>query len=170
MNIKTVLFVCLLIALVLYLFCPSVYNTENFTEEEYIKLTAEEENKKKKNNNPKKYQSMLNELIEDSPFVGLPNELNAPWEGGIKGYGKIDDDWMENLNGDESLSFNMCSKSCCSPQYPTPFALPEDPLVCNSKDEFVPSSYTCNNGWQDSGCVCMTKKQSKFLGSRGGNA
>jgi len=37
------------------------------------------------------------------------------------------------------------------------------------KGEFVPSPYSCNNAWQDSGCVCMTKNQKDFLASRGGN-
>jgi hypothetical protein len=48
--------------------------------------------------------------------------------------------------------------------------MPIDSTVCGSKDEFIPTNYSCNNAWQDSGCVCMTKKQSNFLGNRGNNA
>lgn len=159
MDIKTIVFLILVGAVTLYLFYPDALKiNESFTGEE-----------KKLPSTPKIHQSELHDLIGDSQFVGLPDELIPPWESELKGYGKIDDDWMENLDGNSGLGFNMCSKSCCSPQYPPPFHVPVDPLVCNSKDEFVPSSYTCNNGWQDSGCLCMTKKQSKFLGSRGGN-
>lgn len=72
-------------------------------------------------------------------------------------------------NGNMVLTSSLCSKSCCSPQYPTPFSLPVDPMVCNSDKKFIPTNYTCNNGWQDTGCLCMTIDQAKFLGARGGN-
>ncbi len=75
----------------------------------------------------------------------------------------------DGAKGELGLSSNMCSKSCCSPQYPPPFNLPIDPMVCNSKQKFIPSSYTCNNGWQDTGCLCMTEDQANFLSKRGNN-
>lgn len=76
----------------------------------------------------------------------------------------------DGADGTLGLQNNMCSKSCCSPQYPTPFPMPFDPLVCASEQEFVPSNFSCNNADQNAGCMCITKEQSKFLGSRGGNA
>ena len=71
--------------------------------------------------------------------------------------------------GDETLAFNYCSKSCCADQYPTPFNMPTNANVCKNKGDFVPSSYTCNNAWEDTGCLCMTKNQSEMLATRAGN-
>lgn len=96
------------------------------------------------------------------------NDMNIPYRYKNATYGNnyfIPD----GGNGTLGLTSNLCSKSCCFPQYPLPFEMPVDPLLCNSEEEFVPSSYTCNNGIQDTGCLCMTKEQSQFLGRRGGN-
>jgi len=117
---------------------------------------------------PKSYQPNLSNAIANSPFQSLPNTVLPPWGQNPNDYGHVDilDDGM---NGNAGLNFNLCSKSCCSPQYPTPFPMPADPLVCSSEQEFVPTSYTCNNAWQDSGCLCMTKQQALFLNNRGNN-
>jgi len=72
--------------------------------------------------------------------------------------------------GDNSLTFNMCSKSCCSEQWPVPFKMPVDKMLCNSKDKFIPTDYMCNNGWQDGGCLCLKKEQGDFINSRGNNS
>jgi len=96
-------------------------------------------------------------------------QLMSPWykayTGNLKNYYLLDD----GEDGAAGLQFNQCSKACCGDQ-PLPFSMPIEQSVCDSKDEFVPNPYTCNNSWQDTGCVCMTKKQAGFLGSRGGNA
>ena len=83
---------------------------------------------------------------------------------------------MTNTTGintvlDNRLSFqnNVCSKLCCTPQYPTPFDQKVDHMTCGNVGEFVPSNYTCNNSWQDTGCLCLTQDQSDFLKNRGGN-
>jgi hypothetical protein len=47
--------------------------------------------------------------------------------------------------------------------------MPVDKMTCGSTDEFVPSNYMCNNGWQDSGCLCLKKDQADFINSRGIN-
>lgn len=100
----------------------------------------------------------------------VPSQFLSPWykayTGNLKNYYLLDD----GANGAAGLQYNMCSKSCCGEQYPVPFKLPVDSAVCDKSDEFVPNSYTCNNAWQDSGCVCMTKEQAEHIGSRGGNA
>lgn len=83
-----------------------------------------------------------------------------------KNYFLLDD----GAEGTLGVHDNMCSKACCSDQYPPPFKLKVDPLVCGNKGDFVPSNLMCNNSWQNSGCLCLTKKQSKFLANRGGNA
>lgn len=51
----------------------------------------------------------------------------------------------DGQGGSYTLNNNICSKSCCSNQYPTPFALPYDSFICNNKDELLPSNYVCNN-------------------------
>lgn len=107
-------------------------------------------------------------VMSGSEFI--PSQFLSPWykayTGNVKNQYLLDD----GADGAAGLQFNQCSKSCCSEQYPLPFKMPVDSSVCGSKDEFVPNNYTCNNAWQDSGCVCMTKKQANFIGSRGGNA
>lgn len=75
----------------------------------------------------------------------------------------------DGAGGEMSIQNNLCSKSCCSAQWPTPFKMKYDPYVCQNKDKFVPSRYFCNNSFQDSGCLCLTKKQAGFLYNRGGN-
>jgi hypothetical protein len=76
----------------------------------------------------------------------------------------------DGAGGEMGLNNNLCSPSCCSEQWPTPHKLPKDKFVCDNKSEFVPNTYTCNNAWQNSGCLCLTKEQHKFLYNRGGNA
>jgi hypothetical protein len=75
----------------------------------------------------------------------------------------------DGANGELSFQNMMCSKSCCSEQWPTPHKLKHDPYVCGNKDEFVPSKYYCNNTFQDSGCLCLPKKAGRHLYNRGGN-
>ncbi len=100
----------------------------------------------------------------------IPSQYLSPWyqayTGNLKNYYLLDD----GAGGSAGLQFNMCSKACCSEQYPLPFKMPVDSAVCANKDNFVPNNYMCNNAWEDSGCVCMTKEQADLIGSRGGNA
>jgi hypothetical protein len=78
-------------------------------------------------------------------------------------------DINNKINENMTFQYNVCSKACCTPQYPTPFSVPVDPMTCGSIGDFVPSNYTCNNGWQDTGCLCLTREQSDFLNNRGNN-
>jgi len=75
----------------------------------------------------------------------------------------------DGANGEMSLQNNMCSKSCCSEQYPTPITLEEDPFIAANKDKFVPNKIFCNSPTNDAGCMCITKDQARFLQTRGGN-
>lgn len=75
----------------------------------------------------------------------------------------------DGAGGEFSIQHNLCSKSCCSEQWPTPFRQKYDPYVCQNKDKFVPSRIFCNNTFQDSGCLCLSKKQAQFMYNRGGN-
>lgn len=120
--------------------------------------------------NPRIYDRRTGQIMDASDFVELPIEI-YPANGGnpISNYGTIDK-LDDGYNGDMGLNYNMCSKACCSPQYPPPFAVEEDVMVNSMKDKFVPNNYACNNAWNNAGCVCMTKKQHDYIGSRGGNA
>ena len=116
---------------------------------------------------PQHYEQELALATAASEFMGMPSVMLPAWgENGLS-YGQADT--LDNNLGQIGFGSNMCSKSCCTPQYPPPFVQDQDPLVCNSKDKFVSSNYTCNNGWQNSGCLCLTEAQSDFLGSRGEN-
>lgn len=75
----------------------------------------------------------------------------------------------DGSKGKMSIQHNLCSRSCCSEQYPTPFKMKHDPYVCQNKDKFVPSQIMCNNTFQDSGCLCLTKDQAEHIYNRGGN-
>lgn len=75
----------------------------------------------------------------------------------------------DGAGGQYSIQHNLCSKSCCSQDYPTPFKKKYDAYVCGNKSKFIPSNIMCNNTFQDSGCLCLTKDQGRFLYNRGGN-
>jgi hypothetical protein len=114
---------------------------------------------------PALYNRETGQVVSGSEFLGVPDEVATAW-GASYGTNENLDDGSDGIYG---LNYSMCSKSCCSPQYPPPFELDKDVVVDKMKGDFVPSSYNCNNAWQDSGCVCMTKNQNDFLSSRGGN-
>lgn len=74
-------------------------------------------------------------------------------------------------NGRMSVQHNLCSPSCCSDQYSTPFKQKADPFVCSAlkAGKLSPSNRFCSNSFQNSGCECTTREQSEFLYNRGGN-
>jgi len=118
--------------------------------------------------NPKTFQPAIVKSAERDNYIDLPDKVDVPWAGNAAGYGEVDNP-LEPV--DMGLSYNLCSKSCCSnTTYPPPFAVRPDDFVLKSDQDFVSSSYTCNNGWEDTGCVCMTPKQALFLNNRGNNA
>jgi hypothetical protein len=116
------------------------------------------------------YDRHTGSAVSGSEFVGLPHEIEpANGDTTVANYGAVDrlDD---GYNGAGGLNYNVCSKSCCGPQYPPPFALEEDEFVAKNKDKYVPNNYMCNNAWNNTGCVCMTKDQREYISSRGHNA
>jgi hypothetical protein len=116
------------------------------------------------------YDRHTGSVVSGSEFVGLPDEIEpANGDATVPNYGAVDriDD---GYNGAGGLNYNVCSKSCCGPQYPPPFALEEDEFVAKNKGKYVPNNYMCNNAWNNSGCVCMTKDQREYISSRGHNA
>lgn len=71
-------------------------------------------------------------------------------------------------NRQNIVTDNKYSKSCCTPQYPTPFAL--DNEFSAGESQFVGTQLMGNNPFSDVGCLCLTKDQATFLSNRGGNA
>jgi hypothetical protein len=82
----------------------------------------------------------------------------------------IDDDnnneLEENFNGyfnlktDVPLGFDIeklvCSKNCCSTQWPTSISTQIiDPKI--NIDDYLPTNLNCNDGIRDTGCVCKKK-------------
>ena len=149
MHNKIILF---LVVLVLLVWWYTASSKEHFKADEY-KQSSE-------GTKPQLYDRRTGVITAASEFIGLPAEIMPAW-------GTGDSDMKESLDGFMGLQNNMCSKSCCSAQYPPPFALEKDEFVCKNKDKFVENNYKCNNAWQDSGCLCMTEKQRDFLANRG---
>ena len=62
---------------------------------------------------------------------------------------------------DDTRDLSLCSKS-------TPFLITTERL--KNFEKYVASNYTCHNGYQDAGCLCMTKNQKRLLETRGNNS
>ncbi len=114
--------------------------------------------------NPPYHNPDTRTIMAGSGFIPQPDIMPASGNN----YGLVDD-LDDGEGGNMGMHYNLCSPSCCSAQYPTPHKLAKDPLVCGREDEFLPTNYFCNNAWQNSGCLCASKKQVNFLSNRGGN-
>jgi hypothetical protein len=171
MNTKIILIVAVIIAVIIlwYIYANNEKKSqlqEKFAQEE------KEQNKEKMGEEPTEYRipfinPQTGTLMDGPGFEKpLPNEPVVDKLSVIpSNYYFLDD----GANGEFSIQHNMCSKSCCSEQWPTPFKQKYDPYVCSNKDKFVPSNIFCNNSFQDSGCLCLSNKQASFLYNRGGN-
>jgi len=166
LNMRKFLLICVVAIVIIWFVYPQMTSSEGFAPKN-DNMNYSQPNTIIK---PMLYEPDLALVTSASEFVGMPDVVVPAW--GVTShndkYGQsniLDDGDM----GNAGLNYNMCSKSCCSPQYPPPFPLGKDDLVEKNKGKFVGSGYACNNAWQDSGCMCMTKKQSDFLASRGNN-
>ena len=79
-------------------------------------------------------------------------------------HNEIKDDVEENNEDNKKLE-PMCSPACCHPQYPPPFRVYDNEVDA----DYIKTGTTCNNSWQSTGCLCMTKDYQKYLESRGNN-
>lgn len=179
---KTTMFsitTCLVLFLIIYHFCPSCMNLlteldetrynsayrygEPFTAGD---LHVPAEVGMDNTFDPQQFQPDMMAQINLDGLMGIPTNVIPPWSTDVVDPSNRKDGSLEI----ESIGYSMCSPSCCTPQYPVPFPNPTDPLVCQSKEELVPTALTCNNGFQRTGCYCMSKQQNDFLSSRGNNA
>ena len=64
----------------------------------------------------------------------------------------------------------MCSPDCCGQQWPISFDVKRDPRIGKNDigTKYASTNLTCS-GIYGTGCVCATKKQKKFLQTRGNN-
>nr|QBK88791.1 MAG: uncharacterized protein LCMiAC01_04730 [Mimivirus LCMiAC01] len=119
------------------------------------------------NTNAPKVDAKVGSLIDGPGYEvgGVASAYQPAYASIPSNYYFLDD----GAGGAMSIQHNLCSKSCCSEQWPTPHKMKHDPYVCGNKDKFVGSRIMCNNTFQDSGCLCLTKKQAAFIYNRGGN-
>jgi hypothetical protein len=153
------------VALLVWYVYPKLSAYERFTDESNGIVA---DNRSVELIQPPHFDATTRTIMSGSGF-SLPDEMFPAWDDSASKFGSVDglDDGAGNSYG---LMTNLCSKSCCGDQYPTPFDVSTDKEICAHKDEFVPNNLTCNNAFQDSGCLCMTKNQANFISSRGGNA
>lgn len=162
----------ILVVVVLYFVCSRSENMQNATADkiarQYQYGLAPDANMY----DPRAFQPAIAEQVYDDNFIELNKSAEKPWAHNVGPYGAVQGDFSDGALDpvDLGLNFNVCSRSCCSSSYPPPFAVTPDDFILRSGKEYVPSSYACNDGFNSSGCVCMTPKQSLFLAKRGNNA
>ena len=156
-----VVIIVVLFALCYWFVFPKINSSEQFGLFNINPPQAEEAEKE---------EESVEEEKSAQPVLG-PSCEGIEIEGASEGMDSVPSnyDLDDGANGAYDITNNMCSKLCCGVQYPPPFPLEKDPLVCNNKDSFVPSNYYCNNASQNAGCLCLDKKQADFLNNRGGN-
>jgi hypothetical protein len=113
-----------------------------------------------------KYKYNYNDSEFENPWMKT-KEIENLNNKRIKKYGIFDE---PIYNGYYGLNHNLCSSSCCSMQYPTPFLITSNRFSPKNTEKYVSSNYTCRNGYQDTGCLCMTKNQKRILETRGNNS
>ena len=163
-TVQTILIIVVVVVVIYFLFIRR--NTESFGS---IPIAIERVEADEQIIIPPQY-IQPDGTIMGGPDLLLPNEIIPAW--GSR-YGIADTIFSNDLTGENAIDYTLsnpiCSKSCCSDQYSTPFAIPEDPLICNNRNNFVPNNMYCNNSWQDAGCLCMTREEANMIHTRGNN-
>lgn len=169
-----ILLVVVIVALVIWIIYP-YFKTENFKQDIKIVSNFPTDYKEKEIPviRPPSYDADTMAIQAGADFIPQKHYF-TPWGTMVQVGDFSTADGTPALSSDSvtdyTMNFNQCSPACCSDQWPVPFKIPTDKMLCNSEDVFVPTSYFCNNGWQNSGCLCMTKQQSDFLQTRGNNS
>jgi hypothetical protein len=175
--------VVIIIVLLIWWYNTSPSNNESFVQQKTLEQVMQDQGVLPGNvlvpkmAQPVHYDPNTMSMMTSPDFI--PSSIEPAWSVDVDSDSQIYDkpefnsvlnaiDTATNL-GDKTLAYNHCSKSCCSKQYPLPFKLAANKEIVNNADDFVPSSYTCNNQWEDSGCLCMNKKQSALLQTHAGN-
>ena len=166
-TIKIVLFIVVIILLLWSLY--SYYNSNN-TPEKFInqKIISKDPLILQQKETVPVFSPVVDNKIQAAIEFIPKNDYFTQW--GSMGQADITLNQGSGTEGIEkyTLGQNQCSAACCTNQWPVPFELPEM-LCAGNKSEFVPSGYYCNDGINNSGCLCMKKDQANFLQSHGLN-
>ena len=78
---------------------------------------------------------------------------------------------LENVSHGPKIDVNKCSRSCCkNNNWPYPEELQPKDMTPEELKNYIPSNFSCNLGSNSGGgCVCLTKENYNYLGSRGSN-
>lgn len=69
------------------------------------------------------------------------------------------------------LTNNKISKNCCPATYGVPFKVTGEDDNCAYSNNYVANGYSGNSAVSDgTGCVCVTREDAAFYGTRGGNS
>ena len=81
------------------------------------------------------------------------NNYNKSPEEFYNNYFDLNNDTSNNISNVENI---VCSKDCCSTQWPISENIQvKDPKI--NMDEYLQTNLNCNNGINDTGCVCKKK-------------
>ena len=68
-------------------------------------------------------------------------------------YFHLENDTSKSISNIENI---VCSKDCCSTQWPISEKIQiKDPKI--NMEEYLPTNLNCNNGINDTGCICKKK-------------
>jgi len=142
MNIKKLLIIIIIATVILWIVLP----TKNCNNNEYLTV------------------------CDGSTCSDVQNYTVAQESNVEKAYtenkGKVTTDKIVDQRVESASLLNaQCSADCCDKQWPPPFTLTPDTNVDTTN--IVPSGYMCNNSWNNTGCLCMTKNMSNILKNRG---
>lgn len=115
-----------------------------------------------------KYDPNTESIQSGTFFIPQPVYISAQGEVvSLTGDSSLGIKSVDEVPTNDGIGGDICSKSCCDTQWPLPFKIEVEPNVCSSKQEYYPSTYSCNDSVNDVGCLCMTKKQKDLLVNRG---
>jgi hypothetical protein len=77
----------------------------------------------------------------------------------------------KSINPVLTYNLGVCSKNCCTNQWPVNINVTENsrikPEQVGKGKMYSTSNLTCNDGVNNTGCVCLTKKSRQLLNKRG---
>jgi hypothetical protein len=78
---------------------------------------------------------------------------------------------LENAVMPLKVDTHKCARSCCvNSGWPVPDEVLDKDIPESEMKDYIPTNYSCNFGSNNgSGCLCVTKQDVDYLGSRGGN-
>lgn len=80
-------------------------------------------------------------------------------------YNNIDNNETFNTTFSPTYNLGACSKNCCATQWKIPFDVTENSKINLSdlNNKYYTSNFTCNDGVNNGGCVCLTNESKNYL-------